>query len=1502
MIQSTRTFRVFVSSTFSDLKAERNALQEKVFPRLKELCTQHGCRFQAIDLRWGVSEEAALDQQAMKICLGEVARCQELSPRPNFIVLLGDRYGWQPGPYEIPAVEYDAIIRHVRREEKDLLSTWYRRDDNAVPPVYDLQPREGVYEDFNQWEPEEKKLLSILRKGVEKLNLDEDARIKYVSSATEQEIYKGALNAPDAKEHVFCFLRSIQHLPPDQTAKDFIDLDNDGKQDKESHERLLNLKERLLKELPGNVHEYTNCNWTGNGITIDHLDKLCEDVYAELSGIITQEISTLKQVEPLEQEIASHRAFAEERSRNFIGREEIIKKILAYVQDESKAPLAIFGQGGSGKSALMAHVSKRIAEENQTAIVISRFIGATSASTNIFSLLESLCRQMARAYGQAEENIPTEFKELVEYFKNKLATSSKEKPLILLLDALDQLTDAENAKQLMWLPYDLPENVKIIVSALEPSLCFDQLKRRYSEDQIVKVGLMEPNEGNHLLALWLSESMRTLQENQRIHLLERYKGCSLPLYIKLAFEEAKTWKSYDVEKAEISGQDIPTVIQEFLGNLSAESKHGAVILRHAVGYLAAAKNGLTEEEMLDLLSLDEEVKKAFWKRSPNSPKTDRLPVVVWSRLYLDLKPYLTERQADQTVVMNYFHREFGEVIRSCFLDDLQMKQMHCQIATYFKSQPYEYQSQDGKLPNYRKVSEIAYQMMHGEMWADLQEAITDFDYPMTKCKSEMLDELIDDYQKANELPVPDKHAMKIWAVFFWERAHILRRGNKEWPVYKILLQVAIEHADDSLLTIGAEKFLTEEKCDWVWLRRERRMTHAEINPCIMVFEGHTSSVHGALELADGRILSWSADATLRIWEHNGKLVTILKGHANDVKGAIILRDGKLLSWSLDGTIRIWKIDGNLIYILEGHKSWVKGAIELSDGCILSWSNDNTLRVWDIDGKPLTVLEGHSESINGAIQLNNGTIVSWSWDGTFRFWATTGKLLSVIEGYEKLNGAIQLKNENIISWSAYNKLILLDKNGCEITRYHGHQGWVKGAIQLYDGRILSWSSDKKMIIWGGKRKKDVIMEGHTASIEGVQQLHDMRILSWAGFNDRSIRLWGADGSYSAILEGHSDPINGVIELKNGQILSWSSDKTIRLWDQYGLSMGIFEGDDICVNGAIQLSNEEVLSFGGDSNLRLWNIDVRSQKLLDGHTDWVKGAIQLTDDRVLSWSSDKTLIIWNAAGTIDAVMRGHTNEVIEAKQLPDGRIISWAFDATLRLWDINGNPIAVHDRALIDDETRFDNILELLQLPDGRIVWRSEKGKLRLWDINNGETILFKCNSHVEGVLIINNDELISWSDDNDIRLWKTDGTLLKVFKGHSKRILEVAKLPNSQLLSWSLDDTMRLWHKDGRCIEILHFLDVAEKHPEWWDLFYPDSSLIPAPNVLPVLKNSVALVLDKSRSVYWCAESEIKAMVLQPNGTLVATQWNGQVCFLKLYSCRKKIGLDELNEIYKQRTI
>ncbi len=109
-------FRVFISSTFSDLIVERDVLQRLVFPRLREHCRMRNARFQAIDLRWGVSQEAALNQQTMNICIQELKRCQEMSPKPNFLVLLGDRYGWRPLPAQIPADEFKALLDRLREK------------------------------------------------------------------------------------------------------------------------------------------------------------------------------------------------------------------------------------------------------------------------------------------------------------------------------------------------------------------------------------------------------------------------------------------------------------------------------------------------------------------------------------------------------------------------------------------------------------------------------------------------------------------------------------------------------------------------------------------------------------------------------------------------------------------------------------------------------------------------------------------------------------------------------------------------------------------------------------------------------------------------------------------------------------------------------------------------------------------------------------------------------------------------------------------------------------------------------------------------------------------------------------------------------------------------------------------------------------------------------------------------------------------------------------------
>src|SRR5437588_1885393 len=87
---------LFVSSTFEDMHAERDYLQDVVLPALAEQLRVTRHRLEPIDLRWGIDTltledtgDEARHLLVLHYCLDSIEKC-----RPFMIVLLGDRYGW----------------------------------------------------------------------------------------------------------------------------------------------------------------------------------------------------------------------------------------------------------------------------------------------------------------------------------------------------------------------------------------------------------------------------------------------------------------------------------------------------------------------------------------------------------------------------------------------------------------------------------------------------------------------------------------------------------------------------------------------------------------------------------------------------------------------------------------------------------------------------------------------------------------------------------------------------------------------------------------------------------------------------------------------------------------------------------------------------------------------------------------------------------------------------------------------------------------------------------------------------------------------------------------------------------------------------------------------------------------------------------------------------------------------------------------------------------------
>lgn len=90
-MSSSRSVRVFLSSTFRDFGEERDLLVRKVFPGLRAKLKDRFVELVDVDLRWGITAEEAERGEVLPICLAEIDRA-----RPYFVGMLGDRYGWIP--------------------------------------------------------------------------------------------------------------------------------------------------------------------------------------------------------------------------------------------------------------------------------------------------------------------------------------------------------------------------------------------------------------------------------------------------------------------------------------------------------------------------------------------------------------------------------------------------------------------------------------------------------------------------------------------------------------------------------------------------------------------------------------------------------------------------------------------------------------------------------------------------------------------------------------------------------------------------------------------------------------------------------------------------------------------------------------------------------------------------------------------------------------------------------------------------------------------------------------------------------------------------------------------------------------------------------------------------------------------------------------------------------------------------------------------------------------
>ena len=588
-----------MSSTFTDTFHERNWLMERVYPVLKEKCQLRGYDFQTVDMRWGIRDEAQDDHMTTDICLREIERCKREATGPCFMSLMSHKYGYRDFPRRIDSEEFSKLMSAVEQDDekdeeedegevKTLLNTWFRKDDNSVPAHHVLQPISSVLKDYlsddkdaraaakGEWWEVQQKMYSALSKAAV-ATLHPDRQQAYLQSVSHAEVVNAL---KDADPERFLWLRRIiQDIDDVDVAKEkrllsrFKDVSGDPQKDQESRRLLESLEEDVLRaSLPkNNQFEYRVFWQPEKGIDpninkshAEYLGYLCKQAETRLVAMLDKQLNSHRRAtsatsseNPLFHEVLQHTQFLKQKCKTFHGREGTLGKVRDYLERRSisTAPLVIHGASGCGKTSIMA-VSASIAAEvfkDENHVMVGRFLGTTPDSSNVVSLLQSIIKQLAPhrlTQSQNDDNTDTmTMKELGLYFEQCLAEVGEKTQLVLFLDSLDQLSPANNARAMRWLPLKLPHNVKLIVSTL-PEAAYGILPvlrntmSSSSSDNFLAVPDLDTSDITGILDKWMKTAKRKLTADQKALVLTSFDKCPLPLFLKLSFDEACRWSSY----------------------------------------------------------------------------------------------------------------------------------------------------------------------------------------------------------------------------------------------------------------------------------------------------------------------------------------------------------------------------------------------------------------------------------------------------------------------------------------------------------------------------------------------------------------------------------------------------------------------------------------------------------------------------------------------------------------------------------------------------------------------------------------------------------------------------------------------------------------------------------------------------------------------------------------------------------------------------------------------
>ena len=499
-------------------------------------------------------------------------------------------------------------------------------------------------------------------------------------SVTEIEMVCGVLDNPEMAEHAFFYFR-------DPSVSEALQLDPPLEPSlPEALPKLDALKDRIRKSgfpVRENFHAAQD---------------LGELVLADFTRLIDRLFPQNEPPDPLDREAAMHEAFASSRARVYVGREEYYDRLDGQARGDGP-PLVVLGASGLGKSALLANWVMRYRAAHPDEFVFVHFLGASPASADWASMVRRLLREFNRRLRMTMP-IPDRPEELRKSFADALRRAGAAHRVAIVLDGLNQLDDRDQAPDLVWLPRDLPPGIRLITSTL-PGQPLDEIEKRGWET--LELAPLQVAERERLTADYLAQYTKALAP-ARIAIVAGAPIAGNPLFLTALLEELRVWGEHETLEDQIqhylSASSIGDLFQRILARYEGDyDRDRPDLVRDALSAIWAARYGLSEAELLDLLGRDGEP----------------LPRAHWSPLYLAAERSLVSHSG----LLGFFHDYFRQAVRERYLpSEAQQRDAHLRLADYFAARDL----------NPRKIAELPWQLSQAQAWERLSIVLADLPF------------------------------------------------------------------------------------------------------------------------------------------------------------------------------------------------------------------------------------------------------------------------------------------------------------------------------------------------------------------------------------------------------------------------------------------------------------------------------------------------------------------------------------------------------------------------------------------------------------------------------------------------------------------------------------------------------------------------------------------------------------------------------------------------------